>query len=539
MGEQLGQKPQRQEAGPGRHQAEPRYWYTQPIRPLDTHTLTDIHNTAQKYKQYNKIRDILAGKIQPESANEQQLDRKRKETADNLPPQTPSKRSKVFHTPRKSHSQITPADLPGPAAEITTPSISRTLFSPALPTSIGPTPQKDGRVLGLFDLLGHTPSRSYNGVLSSAPVAATPSRKRGSAADTSRTPTTSGRYIELVGLTTPLDERRGSLNERGTKTPSSSSRKLQFVTPAFLRRTAAPLPPVDENGEWNVGPLRLPKKPLVRSLSNMVAGLRKMEDEALEDDEEAMLEMEMEAEGIPIVRKPPPPPPVKEIGETPDTEGDQGEVEVDDSQIQDQAEHKAKLRKEQAEHRAQLRQDKPILLGGFDDENGYDSSDAEQLDRGQPLRVYKKKGQKRTTRRSNMKPTRAKRPTGAVGGEEEDDDVVPETQFDATKAAAGGMEREEDLLEGLSGSDFEGGLSDLEDEDETKAKKSKAKKPAAKTKAKAKRKTEDEKGEKEGVVKKAVRMVKASAHANFKRLKLKNNGAKGGPGYNSKFRRKR
>ncbi|KAK0649390.1 DNA replication/checkpoint protein [Cercophora newfieldiana] len=477
---------------------------------------------AQKYKQYNKLRDILSGKIPPESANSQERDRKRKDT-DNLPPQTPSKRSKVFHTPRKSQSQITPADLPGPPAEITTPSISRTLFSPALPTSIGPTPQKDGRVLGLFDLLGQTPSRTNKDAPNPAPVAAAPSKRRGSALDSSRTPNTSGRYIELIGLTTPLHERNGRSNARGTSTPSSSARKSGFATPAFLRRTAAPLPPVDENGEWSVGPLRLPKKPMVRSLSNMVAGLRKMEDEALNDEEDAMREMEMEAEGIPPVGKNKPLPALP--AEEPE-EKRQAEVEVDDSQAA-------------AEEKAQLRREKPVLLGGFDDENAYDSSDAEQLDRGQPLRVFKKKGQKRTTRRSNMKPTRARRPAAAAGQEEEDGDdgeVVPETQFDATKAT-NDLDGD-DLLEGLSGSDFEGEISDFDEEDEGKPK---AKGPAARGKAKGKAADDKDKDKdkKEGTVKKAVRMVKASAHANFKRLKLKNKGTKGGPGYNSRFRRKR
>ena len=40
-------------------------------------------------------------------------------------------------------------------------------------------------------------------------------------------------------------------------------------------------------------------------------------------------------------------------------------------------------------------------------------------------------------------------------------------------------------------------------------------------------------------MKKAARKVNELAHANFQKLKLKNNGAKGGPGYNSRFRRRR
>jgi hypothetical protein len=38
---------------------------------------------------------------------------------------------------------------------------------------------------------------------------------------------------------------------------------------------------------------------------------------------------------------------------------------------------------------------------------------------------------------------------------------------------------------------------------------------------------------------KAARKVKAMAHQNFKRLKLRNSGAKGGPAHNSRFRRKK
>jgi hypothetical protein len=146
------------------------------------------------------------------------------------------------------------------------------------------------------------------------------------------------------------------------------------------------------------------------------------------------------------------------------------------------------------------------------------------------LRVFKKKGQKRTTRRVNMRPTRARRPTAAQedsGGEEEEeaDEVVPETQVVDT---AGMVDGEEDY-EVMSGSEFE----DEVDSD----KKSKGKKATAKKNTKNKGRKDGE--EKEGVVKKAVRKVKATANANFKRLKLKNYGAKGGPGVNSRFRRRR
>ena len=309
--------------------------------------------------------------------------------------------------------------------------------------------------------------------------------------------------------------------------------KLQFATPAFLRRTAAPLPPVDENGEWKVGPLRLPKKPLVRSLSNMVAGLRKMEDEALEDEMDVLREMEMEEQGGSAgnlkAKAPAAPPPPAEC-----SQNAAAEVEVGDSQIRPQADVNPWAREEK---------EKPVLLGGFDDENLYDTEEEEQLDRGRPLRVFKKKGQKRTTRRSNMKPTRAKRPSALAGDEGDsggDDEVVPETQFDTAKLAAGNNDRADDLIDGLTGSDFDGESSDAGSDDNEGAKKGKGRKLATKANPAPKGKKADGAAEKEeGVVKKAVRKVKATAHANFKRLKLRGKGPKGGPGFNSRFRRKR
>ncbi|KXJ84736.1 hypothetical protein Micbo1qcDRAFT_210465 [Microdochium bolleyi] len=52
-------------------------------------------------------------------------------------------------------------------------------------------------------------------------------------------------------------------------------------------------------------------------------------------------------------------------------------------------------------------------------------------------------------------------------------------------------------------------------------------------------KASKEKVEKGSKVKEVVKMISATPHANFKRLKLKTHGAKGGPGFNSRFRRRR
>ncbi|TPX18179.1 uncharacterized protein E0L32_002688 [Thyridium curvatum] len=422
---------------------------------------------AQKYKTYNRLRDIISGKIPPPQKNDSQS-RKRKSAPAT---ETPSKKTRTqTQTPSNARFQNHPD-------AVATPSTARKLFSPAVPTSIGPTPQRDGRVLGLFDLLpsaeAATPSRSTGEGKAQylAGVQATPSKQTGTGevdSDTKlgRTPVSSGKRNMLDSFMTPLKNR--DANSQGLlRTPGSVS-KLQFATPAFLRR--APLAPVDENGAFkSPDPIRLPRKPLVRGLSSVVASLRKLEEEKLDDDLEALHEMENE---------------MNQPKRTAKAKPEQDDTIVEDSQVH-------------------------LPLGGFDDEGMYDSAPEEGgLDRGQPLKVYKKKGQKRTTRRVNMRPSRAKRP--ALGNGDEDE-VVPETQVDTTTAGADGAAADDVG----SGSEF----ADSGDEGQ---------KPAKKTAA-----------PKDGKIKRAAKKVNELAHANFKRLKLRNNGSKGGPGYNSKFRRRR
>ncbi|KAK0625234.1 DNA replication/checkpoint protein [Bombardia bombarda] len=561
------------------------------------HDIKQNADIAQKYKQYSKLRDILAGKVPPpppppppadDDDTNQRHHRKRKQADAALPPaHTPSKRSRPATTPLKTQSH--PDNL-----LVVTPSLSRKLFSPAtaLPTSIGPTPQKDGRVLGLFDLLTKTPSRS-TGEARPVLIDTTPTTKRHADA-TAQTPSTNNRrggartpsssrnrdFLDSF-MFTPLHKRDGNSQRKtaaaatGATTPSSSWRsvsKLQFATPAFLRRqTAVPLPPVDENGEWKVEPIKLPRKPLGRGLSSVVAGLRKIEDEALDEELHMLREMEEEenmfAGGASRKSKST----ASALASAGQEEQQQSVVEKQSDGVQDDRSLEPAVAVTPSatvlgdeKEKEMIRPDKPVLLGGFDDEALYDSQEEEQLDRGQPLRIFKKKGQKRTTRRVNMRPTRMKRPTAAaaaaaagddVSGSEDDDndDVVPETQFAGNNLP----DDDHDPLASdplLSGSEFgndDGEYSDNDGGAEEAARrapkvakaKAKAEKPKPKPKGNGKEKKgkgEEEEGEeKEGLVKKTVRKVKATAHANFKRLKLRNNGAKGGPGYNSKFRRRR
>ncbi|KAI0551031.1 DNA replication/checkpoint protein [Xylaria curta] len=430
---------------------------------------------ASKYKKYNHVRDVLAGK-QPATPP-----RPRKRTPENDLSQTPSKRPKSVWTP----SRIRTTDVDDGIFQ--TPS-SRTLFSPAMPTSIGPTPQKNGRILGMFDLLEeNNENQPPNGDAGkNSGLQATPSKKPAGEMDDlqlGRTPMSSSKRNTLNTFMTP--SKRKEDNPLGARTPSSVS-KFHLATPSFLRR--APMPTVNEDGDYMSppAPLRLPRKPLGRSLSSVVAGLRKLEEEKLDDELEALHEMENETDPS-IVPKPAMPASKAslEILE-PDTQGHQ-------------------------------------LLGGFDDEALYDSPTEETKGRdGQSLRVYKKKGQKRTTRRVNMRPTRAKRPEAPMkddaGSEirrgDEDEEVVPETQFDPSKS-----------IEGLPDidSDSEFNVSDPEDSVRERKQPKKTAKPE----------------KREGKIQKAARKVNELAHANFKRLKLRNTGSKGGPGFGSRFRRRK
>ena len=256
---------------------------------------------ARKYKEYNKIRDLLSGKIPPPApVSKRQTPRKRKH--EDKERHGAFKRQQIAKTPSKSSMQ------PWEVDPYESPSVIRSLFTPSRKTALGPTPQKDGQVLGLFDLLEEngtvgSPSQGGNGEKGAeASILATPSKGKIDQIISlrhSRTPATAGKTFMLDAFATPMKIQDPSF--QGGKTPSSVS-KLHFSTPSFLRRDnhRIKLPVLNENEEGLVvSPemIRVPRKPLVRGLSSMLAGLRKMEDEAADDDLEALREMEIEREG--------------------------------------------------------------------------------------------------------------------------------------------------------------------------------------------------------------------------------------------------
>lgn len=413
---------------------------------------------------------------------------------------TPSKRTTI--TPSTNRR----AEVP----KFDSPSLVRKLFTPSQTRIIGPTPQKDGIPLGLFDVLSEegTPHRNTTTVTPSKnKLAATPSKSSQLAIDSAsihkhaQTPSSSTNKHMLGSFLTPSKR----VNIDSQKTPQQSVSKLNFfATPSFLRRGGvAPklLPSIAEDGTAEPPSPEMvhgPRKPLVRGLSSMLRSLRKMEEEAADEDLDLLREMEGDSAQAAPKSKPAP------------------VVQVEDSQLV------------------------PQLLGGFDDEAMFDSEPEEVLDRGQPLKIYKKKGQKRTTRKVKMKPPRVKPSTASTPAQpyaSDDDDaisqevppdlddtiapletVIPETQQQ-------GFDDARNFDTDSSGSEYtasEGGTRYRRPDQ------------GGKRNQKARNRTDGNVEKKKG-----IRKAGALASQNFKRLKLRNSGAKGGPGHGSRFRRKK
>ena len=357
---------------------------------------------------------------------------------------------------------------------------------------IGPTPQRDGIVLGLFDLLSaETPSRGRAVLGDIVPnMLQTPSKSNGKAeseaslesrARGDKTPLSTGKRFLLDRFVTP---KKLKLDEPST--PISALKG--FSTPSFLRRGNL-LAVVDEDEDHEATPRPAPwqRRSLGRSLSSMIQSIKKQEDERLDEEAEIMREMEMEADGIIA-------PPRKSMASA---------ILVEDSQVQ-----------------MPLGPDRGIES---DEEDGA----ADNLGRdGQPLKVWKKRGQKRTTRRVIMRPNLAKPKPETVPQPLEDDseeeEGVAETQ---QPAEVGAGDHDNDFSED-DGSEYASDCSHTPKKRKTQSKKS----TAAST---SQAKTE----EKEGTVKKAVRKVKATAHANYRRLKIKSKGGARNGG--KRFGRKR
>ena len=191
----------------------------------------------------------------------------------------------------------------------TSPRSARKLFTPlGKKAFIGPTPQKDGQVLGLFDLMPfESPSKIDRTPLKDvAPnTACTPQKASPRLDDVftpgarlGRTPQSSGKRFLLNSFLTPQKQQRNI----SVETPSSSMKML--ATPAFLRRDSQRLDILLEEAESPKTRQPWKRRPLGRSLSSMIQEMREQAEHEHDDDEEAMREAEGSTDFIKKVSKP-------------------------------------------------------------------------------------------------------------------------------------------------------------------------------------------------------------------------------------------
>lgn len=363
---------------------------------------------------------------------------------------------------------------------------------------IGPTPQKDGQVLGMFDGLSsrvntNTPSKRKALLDRSGNELATPT-KHSAQQHGSATKGEGALSLSATKRDTPNARLTPSMQRiltRCTPASRSSVRKLRYDdTPAFLRRDSQRAVPTleskndvvagDLDVSWSPVPTRKQYKPLGRSLSSMIKDIRNMEDEQL--DEEMDIMREMEGGGPPAASLPKPP-----------------RILVEDSQHGE------------------------MPLGpdrGVESEDELAGQQKEGIGKdGKPMRIWKKKGQKRTTRKSNMRPNMAKwKPEPKWKGDEEEEEA-DENENVQSGAKEVGDQGNSDLEDDTGFSDND---QDSEDSEEG------SQKPRAQ---KGKRKVDTEaKQSKTNILTTAKRKISATAHANFRALKLRSKNPKGKKG---------
>ncbi|KAJ6114689.1 hypothetical protein N7486_000467 [Penicillium sp. IBT 16267x] len=497
-------------------------------------------DVAAKYKEYGRLKNLEAALTRRENRQEAaDSSRKRKHTSPTGPSyknteMTPRKSSKgLFATPSHNRnteihpSQLDPYDSPSTFRRLFSPSTHRqSLPAPSpLKPAIGPTPQRDGKALGLFDMLSEsggsqaTPSaKRQKEVLAAGfrtpskpklfyPIVEAPEEEEEGPSRLSRTPASSTKQFYLANLfATPTTMRYAAMVEAEDKnivqennpqeTEAADSRHSNpSGTPSFLRRSkSGRYPAPTTNEEPGLSPIasRRPRQFAGRGLSHLVKGLREMEEERMEDEWDMLRVIEAEQEGFHF--------------EVPESQG-------------------------------------PVA------------------DKQQP---YKKKGQKRTTRRVNIRPaiSKPKKQEELYPDlyEESDDELaaVPETQIpevpkEVPNTHGEDKEDHDDVasLHSISepGSDYEGDTDVDSDRDPEYGEKAKLPprsksfserikeavlmaKPTA-TEAPAKPSAKPEEPEKEK--KPRDRKINPQAHANYRSLKIRNRGGTRGGG---RFRRR-
>ncbi|KAL8854039.1 MAG: hypothetical protein Q9221_001162 [Calogaya cf. arnoldii] len=455
---------------------------------------------AAKYKIYNKLRARGApdGVGKGTASVQDQAPGKRQASA---------QRPTSVYTPQKRSKHLHP--LPSEAAKAGKELESGQDSPVAHRKSIGPTPQRNGHVLGLFDLLtpsssSSTPSKRRSLLPIPPNLVRTPVRLRATLDDDksktitspsgkrTRSSPSASKTTYPEPLFTPSKRRIADFADTPEAAKPVSALRYDD-TPAFLKRDSQKFSQIRQSGasdhieddvfSWSPVAVRVMRpKPAGRGLSALVKGLRDMEEAKLDDELEMLREMEGQNETGRVSRARALP-----------------KVCVEDSQVPD------------------------MPLGpdgeGESEKEDLEASKTAGKDRGgRPLKTWKKKGQKRTTRRVTIKPNTAKwKPEQEwKGGKEEESEeevvAVGETQTDTSALdvqaeAAEEFQTDDDCVgEGISGQGVQQGHTQGQEAKNTNKSKSPLKEPS-----KVKKK----------------RVVNAAAHTNYRALKIRNKNSNG------------
>lgn len=352
--------------------------------------------------------------------------------------QTPQKRAKHTHSLSSHATVLDTYDAPHSARK-SPPTI---LFR----TSIGPTPQKDGKVLGLFDLL--SPASSAAGRTPSKPQAVGSSRGQGAELGVFRTPSKNKQGLGDEGMKSggmlsgarkgkglfesPVDaSKRAHISSlltptarRTLATPSKStphSRKAvepqsSDETPAFLRRhsqhayalTSENISREDgldydnETITWTPVKPRPGPRMAGKALSALVRGLREMEEEKLDEELDILRELENGGNALPRPSK------VSKLFDVADSQTPEMPLGPDGAHLNTTNNEDDENHDGGSDGYGELK--KPGRGGRF----------------GKESKPWKKKGQKRTTKRSNLRPvlkgTWKPEPEWKVSAESDEDD---------------------------------------------------------------------------------------------------------------------
>lgn len=416
------------------------------------------------------------------------------------------------------------------------PSVARSLFSPRK-ISLGPTPQKEGRVLGLFDLLGDNESDGSGKTLEvvdllNTNTAASCAQKTPPKSQTKKdqtslnvdvTPASLSKRRRLDAFSTPSKNSRNEIYQGIT--PLSVS-KLNFSTPSFLRRNNSishrPFD-LEENDDQPLSPQvirSMKRKPPIKGLSSILADLRESQDKNL--DQELDVLREIEAEEMNTINK-------KSTASVRDLD----------------------LTNKEFDSLSGYQKSSFAQVSGTNDPSGiedYRSTKGSENDQlvaqdatdEHCTKVYKKKGQKRTTRLVKMKPTRSKKSpatfisTGVSvdnyirrNHQDNSDILIP---FKNTTASTNytDLDSQDQARNFNSDSQSEYTASEGETRYRRPQQRKKSAKVCATSTITISNKKEDfVEGEKEAIGRVTTQKVSTLSLQNFRRLKLRNSGSKG------------